>query len=457
MKNKFTLYILLFFSNLLMANISLPSIFSNGMVLQRNSEVKIWGWANPKEEITIKPSWNNKEYKVTGTNQANWEISIPTPKEGGPYTIILKGYNEVVLSDILIGEVWLCSGQSNMEMSANWGIENGEEEIKNANYPLIRFFSVEKAAASSLQNNLMGSWQTCTPETMKYNSALAYFFGKRLQEDLKDVPIGLLVSAWGGTPAEVWIPEKVIETDRELLEEANKRSPSEYCPVKSGRTFNTMINPLVGYKIAGTLWYQGESNVGSTIYDKTFAALITSWRALWKDNFPFYFVQIAPYQYGENHFGGVEIRNFQRKTLVLPKTGMVLTSDISPIDDIHPKDKKTVGIRLANLALAEYYKTNNNLVNGPLFDTITTDKNKVVVHFKYNDGLYFKDKKGNQFEIAGADNVFYQAKAVIKNDKVVLTSNKVKKPLKVRFAWSNTAQAQLFNKANLPASSFITE
>lgn len=445
------------FTNIIWANVSLPNIFSDNMVLQRNSEIKIWGWGNPKEEIKITPSWNNQEYKVTTDSYANWQITIPTPKEGGPFSITFKGYNEIYLKNILIGEVWLCSGQSNMEMSASWGIENGDEEVKNANHSDIRFFTVPKLTATTPQNNLLGNWAECTPETMKNFSAVGYFFAKRLQNDLKNVPIGLISSNWGGTSAEVWMPESAFKKEPELLNAIADKKSNEYCPIEASIAFNAMIHPFVGYKIAGTIWYQGESNVGSTIYDKTFSRLITSWRTLWKDDFPFYFVQIAPYQYGENHFGGAEVRDFQRRTLQLPKTAMVVTSDISPTDDIHPKDKKSVGIRLANLALNNHYKIRNELVNGPLFKDFKIEKNKVIVNFDYSDGLYFKDKKANQFEIAGVDGVFHQAKAEIKNNQVILQSKEVKNPTKVRFAWTNTAQSQLFNKANLPASTFISE
>jgi sialate O-acetylesterase len=458
MKNNIIAFILfLTFYNAAFANVTLPNMFSDNMVLQRNSEVTLWGWANPKEEVKITPSWNNQEYKVVASNQAYWTISIPTPKEGGPYTILLKGYNEISLKNILIGEVWLCSGQSNMEMNANWGIKNGEEEAKKAINSSIRFFSVEKASAETPQNNLSGNWVECSPETMKKNSAVAYFFAQRITEDLKNVPIGMIVSAWGATPAEVWIPENVIQNNQELLEASKKLNPNEYSPIEVARTYNSMIHPLVGFKIAGVLWYQGESNVGSSVYDKTFASLITSWRTLWKQDFPFYFVQIAPYKNGKDLYSSVKIRDLQRKTLQLPNTAMVVTSDISTTDDIHPKDKKSVGVRLANLALANIYKTNTNLVNGPLYKGITIQKNKITVAFDYSDGLYFKDKKPNQFEIAGADNIFYEAVANIKNNNVVLQSDKVKEPLKVRFAWKNTDQSNLFNKANLPASSFITE
>ena len=445
-------------SGTMMANVSLPNIFGDNMVLQRNSEVKIWGWANPKEEIKLVSSWNNQEYKVVANNQAQWELHIKTPEAGGPYTISIKGYNEVILKNILIGEVWVCAGQSNMEMSASWGIDNGEEEMKNAANPNIRFFTVPKLTATTPQNNLLGNWTESTPETMKNFSAIGYFFAKRLREDLKNVPIGLISSNWGGTPAEIWMPEEVVQNDPLLLENAKKLNEQEYGPRQPGRAYNAMIYPFVGFKIAGTLWYQGESNVGSLVYDKTLSALISSWRKAWQDEFPFYFVQIAPYKTGSNNFSNVTVRNSQRKILnQVPKTGMVLTSDISDTIDIHPKNKKSVGIRLANLALAETYKVNSNLVNGPLFKDIKIEKSKAIVSFDYAEGLYFKNKTSNQFELAGADGNFYPAEASIKNSEVILTSKKVPNPAKVRFAWGNTIQPDLFNKANLPASCFATE
>lgn len=457
MKNNRILFIILLIANWAVADVTLPSFFADNMVLQRHSQVRLWGWANPKEALTITTSWDGATYKVTATNLAEWSTSITTPKEGGPYTITLKGYNEVVLKNIMIGEVWLCSGQSNMEMTASWGILNGDEEVAQASHPNLRIFTVAKASASAPQLNLTGSWKTCTPESMKNSSAVAYFFARQLQTSLKDVPIGVIVSAWGGTAAEVWIPETVINKDELLKTAASKLNPNEYCPHLPGTTFNTMIHPLVGYTIAGTLWYQGESNVGSTAYDKTFAALIKSWRQLWANDFPFYFVQIAPYNDGYQHFGSVAIRDFQRRTLQLPNTGMVVTSDISTTDDIHPKDKKSVGIRLANLALAKHYKTSTGLVDGPLYKNYRIQKDRLLLEFDYATGMHFKNKTTTQFEIAGADNVFYPADAIIKNSIIVVRSNKVKNPTRVRFAWKNDAQSDLFNAAHLPASSFITE
>ena len=395
MRNKIVLLVLaVFVSTITSANITLPSFFSDNMVLQRNSEVAIWGTAGPNEEIVIKPSWGKDEYKVKTDRYANWKILIKTVEAGGPYTISLKGYNEIVLNNIMLGEVWICAGQSNMEMSANWGIDNGEEAIKSADYPNIRLFTVPKTTALTPQNNLSGNWSVCNPETMKNFSAVGYFFAKRLQEDLKGVPIGLISSNWGGTPAEIWTPEKVITSDAILCEAAGKLTSFEWGPSEPGRAFNAMISPLVDFKIAGVLWYQGESNVGSAVYDKTFGSLITSWRRLWNYDFPFYFVQIAPYNYENDQYNGAVIRNAQRKTLQqIANTGMVVTSDISPTNDIHPKDKKSVGIRLANLALANTYKTYKGFVNGPLYRQIKTDGNKLIVSFDYAEGLYFKNKK----------------------------------------------------------------
>ncbi|MFI1770902.1 sialate O-acetylesterase [Thalassobellus citreus] len=439
------------------ANITLPSIFTHHMVLQQQDEVKIWGWADPNEAITISPSWSNETYKAKTTNQAHWELKIKTPKYGGPYTITISGYNEIVLKDILIGEVWLCSGQSNMEMSANWGIKNGDFEVSQANYPNIRFFNIPKTSAKTPQNNVSANWEVCTPESMKHSSAIAYFFAKRIQEHLKDIPVGLIISAWGGTPAEIWTPENVINKDTTLLEAANKLTPVEYGPTEPARAFNAMINPILGYNIAGTLWYQGEANVGSKVYSKTLTALITSWRQLWHKDFPFYLVQIAPYKYGENHFGGVEIRNAQRNVAnQLTNTEIVVISDISTVDDIHPKDKKSVGNRLANIALKKHYNTLDELVESPTLSNTTFKKNKGFLTFEYAEGLYLKDKQ-SLFEVAGEDKLFYAATCKLKGETIIISSKKVKTPKYVRFAWGNTTQSNLFNKANLPTSSFSTE
>jgi sialate O-acetylesterase len=439
------------------ANVTLPSFFSDNMVLQRNADVKLWGWGNSGEEITITTGWDNKEYKVKTDNQANWSLTIKTPKEGGPYTLNFKGYNEIKLSNVLLGEVWICSGQSNMEWTPAAGINNAEAEIAKASYPNIRLFTVQKITAKSPQLNLPGNWQTCTPETMKYFSAIGYFFAQHLQEELKGVPIGIINSSWGGTPAEIWFSADYIAKDKTLADAAAKLTPATYGPIEPGRTWNAMVNPLAGFRIAGALWYQGESNVGSTVYNKTLGGLITSWREAWGYDFPFYFVQIAPYKYGEGNWG-VVIRDAQRKVLnEVKNTGMAVISDVGNINDIHPRDKKPVGIRLANMALAKTYNVTKAVEESPLYKGFTVKGSTVTVDFDNAQGLHFKGKTSTLFELADADGKWYLATAKIEKGTVVVTSKQVKSPKNVRFAWNNTAEADLFNSANLPASSFTSE
>lgn len=457
MKKHFSLIILLL-SVSAFANVSLPSFFSDNMVLQRNSEVKIWGWASPFEEVTLKAGWTTEEYKASPTTDAYWEIKIKTPEAGGPYTISLKGYNELTLKNIMLGEVWFCSGQSNMEWTPSQGMDNADAEIAAANYPNIRFFTAPKLSSPYPQMNVPGEWKNCTPETMKYFSAIGYFFAERLQKELKNIPIGIISSCWGGSPAEIWIPSPYIEKDVVLAEAASKLSPMPWSPVLPGRTFNAMIHPFVGFKIAGVLWYQGESNVGSEVYDKTLSGLITSWREAWNDNFPFYYVQIASYKYDGGDYQGVIIRDAQRKVLQeTSNTGMVVINDISTTEDIHPRNKKPVAERLANLVLSEVYKLNKGIVNGPLYKSVKLEKDKLVVSFDNAEGLHFKGKTSTQFEIAGTDGVFHKAQAAIKKDTIVVSSKTVKKPVQVRYAWHNTAVADVFNIAGLPMPSFKSE
>jgi sialate O-acetylesterase len=451
--NKIGLIFTLFLIQVMNAEVSLPSFFSDGMVLQQNAQVKIWGWANPKEVVTIIPSWNKKEYKIEANANAYWELVIETVQAGGPYELEIKGYNTLHLTDILLGEVWFCSGQSNMEMTADWGIDNKEKEIAEANFPQIHFFRTAKVTADYPQVNTMGNWEACTPETMRKNSAVAYYFARRIQEMKPNVPVGLIISAWGGTPAEVWMPKDLFTEDQPFYMKAIERKTSEYCPVAPSKTFNTMIYPLMGYKIAGFLWYQGESNVGELTYKELFTQLIQSWRKLWEEELPFYYVQIAPYQYeGEGTYAAMT-RDLQRQVLALPKTGMAVISDVAILNDIHPTNKKTVGIRLADIALKQHYKILQRTAESPLISDAKISKRGVELTFLNNEKLHFTTKE-NLFEIAGEDEVFYQAKAKIIDGKVMVTCSKVKQPKYVRFAWGNAIQSNLFNEADLPASTF---
>lgn len=438
------------------ANISLPEIFSDNMVLQQKSEVPLWGWAKSGETVTIKADWLDKEIVVKVGNQGTWKALLKTPEAGGPYNIHLKGYNEVTLKNVLIGEVWLCSGQSNMEWSAQSGITNGEDEIKNANYPGIRLFTVYQSTSLYPQDHLTGEWSECTPQTMRFFSAIGYLFAKNLHKEL-GVPVGVINTSWGGTPAEAWMPEEVIAKDEFLREAAAKQKPVPWGPVEPGRIYNSMISPLVPFHVAGVLWYQGEANTINTYaYKEILSGLIKSWRNRWGYDFPFYYAQIAPYNYG-NNYEGVEVRDAQRRALEVPNTGMIVLSDIGDTLNIHPKNKVDAALRFSNMALNRYYRTKQIDDSGPLFKNMVIEKNRAIISFQYSEGLHAAGDKLTCFEIAGDDRIFFPADAKIKGEQVYVSSKKVKLPVSVRFAWKNTATPNLFNGANLPASCFITE
>ena len=438
------------------AQVTLSGIFTDNMVLQRNDEVTMWGWGGLNEEISITTSWDAKIYQVTTSLSTKWELKMNTPEAGGPYTISVKGSsNEQVLQNIMIGEVWLCSGQSNMEWSANNGIDNAQEEIQNANYPDIRFYTVTKRTSNTEQDDVVGSWEECTPETMQNFSAIGYFFARRLQGEL-NIPIGIIDTGWGATSAEVWTPKSVFNGDDYLKEQTKKIGTNKWAPVEPSILYNAMIYPIKKFKIAGALWYQGESNAANPeSYETLFSSMITSWRNAWGYDFPFYYVQIAPYNYGQPK-QGVLVRDAQRRALKTAKTAMVVVSDICTVDDIHPRNKQDVGLRLANIALKKQYDSYKEEVFGPLFKQVNFVNHKAEIIFDNAQGLFFRGKKGTHFEIAGTDGTFFPAKARIKNDKVILTSKEVKEPTNVRFAWSNTALPNLFNGTGLPASSFIS-
>ena len=455
MKTILSLVFCLMASAALQANISLPAIFTDHMVLQQQSQVSIWGWAKPGENIKLVASWDGDTLTTTTDNQSHWSISLSTPAAGGPHQIYLIGHNTIVLSDVLVGEVWLCSGQSNMEWKPTSGIDNAQAEIEAANFPNIRFFTVDHRTAVDPQIDLTSTgWQACNPQTMKDFSAVAYFFARKIFEET-GTPVGLINSSWGGTPAEAWTPESVYSEDEVLAKSAALLEEVPWGPVQPGRIFNSMIAPITKFQIAGAIWYQGESNTSNaSTYQHTFSSMIQSWRDLWGYPFPFYFVQIAPFPYGGDNDHGVRVRDEQRRTLALAQTGMVVTSDIGDTTDIHPQNKLDVGVRLAHLALKHHYKTLSITVDSPLFSKHTVDKNKVTVYFHNATGLHSETKKLGDFELAGKDGVFHAAKASIKGETVVVQSKQVREPVHVRFAWSNTAIPTLYNQAHLPASSF---
>lgn len=451
------LLLLLIIPSLLMANVSLPKFISNHMVLQRNAHVKLWGWAKPDEPIAVTCSWNKQTVKTLANNQAYWSVTIQTGDAGGPYSMTIQGYNTIEISDILLGEVWFCSGQSNMEWSARMGFNHSEDEVKKANSPTIRFFNTYHRTAIHPIPDADGTWEHCTPETMIDFSAVAYLFAKKLQQEL-NVPIGLINASWGGTPAEAWTPESLVMKDPTLRLASKKIAPMEWGPHEPGRIYNAMVAPFAGLKMAGVIWYQGETNTANAeSYARLFTTMITSWREAWNEPLPFYYAQIAPYNdYGKN-YSGVIVRDQQRRALALANTGMIVTSDIGDTSNIHPGNKQDVALRLASIALNNLYGKKENAVSGPLYKSVLFENNNARVLFDHAQGLHFKGEDAGWFEIAGADKKYVKAKSVIEGESIIVSSENISEPKFIRFAWSNTATPNLFNGKGLPASSFTNE
>lgn len=439
--------------------IRLPAVIASNMVLQQQSATTLWGWADPGEKIIITTSWNNAVDSVITTGDANWKMKINTPSAGGPYTITLKGWTTVVLENIMIGEVWVCSGQSNMEWSSNQNLKQIIDELPNSSNNNIRLFHVPKTTSLYPQDNLEGQWKVCSPESLKGFSAIGYFFGKKLQHDL-NVPIGLINASWGGTPAETWTPDDKVAEDAELKKAASSLNKSPWWPVTPGLTYNAMISPLTDFSIAGAIWYQGESNTGTAAsYQKLFTTMIGTWRKAWQKEIPFYYVQIAPYKYGNKHIGAL-LREQQTKTLAYPNTGMVVITDlVDDIKDIHPKNKLDVANRLANWALAETYKQPGIGYKSPMFKTMEINKNKAILYFdNAPTGFMIKNgTKATEFYIAGEDKNFLPADVKIEKDRIIVSQKQIKNPVAIRFGFSNMAMSNLFNKEGLPVCPFRTD
>ena len=453
------LTIMFIFSTNMFAKITLPSVFADNMVLQQNSDVAIWGWSDPGETVKIVTSWNSKDtVKVKADNSSAWKTSIKTIGAGGPYSIQILGNGGAKLNNVMLGEVWVCSGQSNMEMSVNWKLINGEEEAAKANNPNIRIFHVQKIGAEYPQQTCNATWTMCTPETMRATSAVGYFFAREIQQKL-NVPVGIIVSAWGGTPAEVWIEKSRIENNPELSK-AKYTDKFDWWPGNPGTLYNSMIYPVVPYGIAGAIWYQGESNVGNhQVYAKLMKTLIENWRADFKKDFPFYLVQIAPYDYGDK--GTSEYIREQEEIVAktVPNTGMVVITDlVDNIKDIHPKDKLNVGKRLANYALAETYKQNVGTYKSPAYQSMQFEKGKVRLTFNnIFSGIKCTGKTPEKFLLAGDDQKFVLATAKIEGSTIVLSSKLVKTPVAVRFCFDDTTMPDVFSTEGLPLAPFRTD
>jgi sialate O-acetylesterase len=441
-----------------LAKITLPAVFTDNMVLQRNSQAAVWGWGNAGEKVKIVASWSSKDTVVViAQNNAAWHTAIKTIEAGGPYTLTIIGSSTVTLRNVMLGEVWICSGQSNMEWSVNAGISQGEEEAALANYPNIRFFHIPKTGADYPQQDCKASWSVSTPQTMRATSAVGYFFGRELHKNL-DVPIGLIISAWGGTPAEVWVQKELIENNP-MLKASAYDDGAAWWPSAPGTTYNGMIAPIIPYQIAGAIWYQGESNrYKPESYALLMRTLIESWRKDFNKDFPFYYVQIAPYAYDAKGKGYL-VREQQAKTMEVPNTGMVVVADlVDDIKNIHPKNKLDVGKRLAQWALVETYGKNVGAHKSPMYESMQVEKNKIRIKVANAvNGLKAITQVIPHFQIAGEDRKFVEARAEIKGNEVLVYNKSVKNPVAVRYCFNDTSIPNVFNKEGLPLAPFRTD
>jgi len=473
-----TTIILLSTATFAIAEVKLPAIFSNHMVLQQDAKIPVWGTAAPDETVTV--TLSDQTQTVKTDEKGNWQINLKPMKVGGPHTLTVAGnaHHTIVMSDVMIGEVWVCSGQSNMQFSVDRS-NNAQKEIASAKWPNIRLFTVQRDIAGQPKRNCTGQWVQCSPKTIPSFSAVSYFFGRYLHQQLK-VPVGLIHTSWGGTPAEAWTSRETLEGNPKLkvLVDRWDQSIAQYVattsapadkndprrnPHRTSGLYNAMIRPLIPYAIRGAIWYQGESNAGRAYQYRTlFPAMIRDWRKHWgQSDFPFLFVQLANFRKVKPEPGDsawAELQEAQLMTLKLPNTGMAVAIDIGEANDIHPKNKQDVGKRLALNALTITYGQ-DVAHTGPLYDSVKFEDDKAIVTLKNAaKGLTTRNNEPVKgFAIAGNDRKFVWADAKIDGDKVIVSCEKVKSPAAVRYAWADNPVCNLYDGTGLPASPFRTD
>jgi len=447
-------------STFLHAEVKPNALFTDGAVLQRGQAVPVWGTANDGERVSIE--FNGQKVETTAQG-GKWSVSLKPLEAGGPFTMTISGENTVTVNDVMVGEVWVCSGQSNMEWNFN-ATATADAERPKAKYPEVRMFTVNKSIAVLPQAEAAGSWVACSPETVNGFSAVGYFFARDLYQEL-GIPVGMIHTSWGGTPAQAWTSVEGFEGHAELkgYQDAAKsiqgmdpaKPDGKFDQNTASTLYNGMIAPIVPYAIKGSIWYQGESNSGQAKeYRTLFPAMIADWRAKWNQgDFPFYFVQIAPHK-----DMSPEIREAQLLTLAASEnTAMAVTTDVGDAEDIHPRQKEPVGQRLALAARALVYGEKIEY-SGPHYESMKADGNKAELTFSHvGGGLVAKDGDLKGFTIAGADGKFVPAIAEIKGDRIVVSGEGVAEPKAVRYGWTNVPDVNLFNKEGIPASPFRTD
>jgi len=433
------------------------ALFSDGAVLQRGQKVPVWGTAGNGEKVTV--SISGQEVSTTAAD-GKWRLDLAPLETGGPWEMIISGENTIKLSNILVGEVWIASGQSNMQWEVKL-CDDSEKVIKESANSQIRLFSVKRQAALEVQDDVDAAWQECSPQTVGDFSGVAYFFGRDLQQNLK-VPIGLINTSYGGSPGEAWVPRRALTAEPDLKKLASLPTRNDnHSPCG---LYNAMLHPLIPYAIRGAIWYQGESNTGRSYeYRTLLTTLIKDWRAEWgQGDFPFLLVQLAPsmrIDYEPKDSGWAELREAQlRATQLLPSVGMAVITDVGQENDSHSKLKAPVGARLALAARALAYGEKIPY-SGPEFSQQEIAGDRIVLSFKHTDGGLVSLGGGALygFTIAGEDRKFVNAYAEIQGDKVVVSSVEVKNPVAVRFGWADYPLVNLWNGAGLPASPFRTD
>lgn len=452
----------------------LPAFFNDNMVLQQNDSVNIWGSDLPNTKIELEASWGKQAHTITD-KKGKWKLKIKTPKASYiNHTINIKGSSNLSLKNVLIGEVWLASGQSNMEMKmkgfTNSPIRGANEFILNSNNKNIRLFTVERHASFVPEKNVTGNWQIANPKSVAYFSALAYLFAKKIHQHL-NVPVGIIATSWGGTKIKVWMPEETLKKF-DFINLESKKSETDIAQRQTpAALFNGMIHPILGYNIKGFLWYQGETDrFEPNYYKELFPEMVKSWRNLWNlhHDLPFYYVQIAPFDYQKKDNrkkpNGALLREAQLLSLSkIPNSEMVITSDIGEKDNIHPAEKESIANRLAYIALHKNYGFKSINYKNPIYTKFEIKQDTIEVFFdeitmKNGNGLVSKSKTIENFFIAGEDQVFYPANAIItKNRTIKVFSKRVLKPKAVRYGFTNYFKGTLFNTFYLPLSSFRTD
>ena len=460
------------------ADVRLPTLFSDNMVLQQNQRAPVWGWADEGEEVKV--SFRGKTAKAKAKD-GKWMVNMGRLSAGGPDVLAIEGKNRLELKNVLVGEVWVCSGQSNMEWPLKASFESTNDIAASVN-PKLRLFLVTKAKADTAQQDVRGQWKECNPETVPGFSAVAYYFGRDLQKS-RNVPVGLIGTYWGGSPAEVWMSQRTLESNPDYKQDilvayteavrkadasGNKKQQPGWRPTE---LYNGMIAPLVPYGIKGAIWYQGESNAGrAQQYRSLFADMIQNWRHDWgQGNFTFLAVQLAPWDKGKKRTleaitekpgdsDWAELREAQLlATKTLPNVGMAVITDVGDKDDIHPTKKEPVGARLALAARGVAYGEKIEC-SGPIYKKMLVKDGQVILSFEHIDGgLEARGGELTGFAVCGPERKFVWAKAEIRGDTVVVSSPQVSQPVAVRYGWSDFPVVNLWNKVGLPATPFRTD